>query len=233
MHSSLFTLVILLLATANVLAETYTVNSQYMELKTAAGRAQPIFSVVEKDETFFILKKKTDWLKVKSESGSAGWVSQADFFRAIGRDGYNERINYVSSKWESGFSGGKFGSENSYGISVGKYFLPEILVSVNLSKASGAYSSSTIGTGDFTLHLYRHYIVSPFISIATGFMSNTPRQVLVNAQDQTQVIYSYGGGLSLNPYKNVSVRLTVRDYYLADVKENYYDWRLGVFGVFF
>jgi len=233
MYSRVLIYFILFFSAANVLAESYTVNSQYMELKTAAGRAQPIFSVVEKNETFIILKKKTDWLKVKSESGNSGWVNQADFFQAIGVAGFSERKSHVSSKWELGLSGGKFGSENSYGISVGNYLLPEILVSANLSKASGVYSSSTIGTADFTLHLYRRYIVSPFVSIATGFMNNTPRQVLVNAQDQTQVVYSYGGGLSLNPYKNVSIRLTVRDYYLADVKNNYYDWRLGVFGVFF
>ena len=214
-------------------AEKYRVSSQYMEVKTAAGRAQPIYLIVEKGESFSLLKQRTDWFKIETESGDTGWVSEIDFFKAIGVSNYNLKTEVLSSKWELGVSGGVFGSEESYVVSSGYYFLPEILVSADFIKASGVYSSSTLATANLSLNLYRKYIVSPFINIATGFMKNTPRKILVNAHENTQLVYSYGGGFSVSAYKNMSVRITVRDYYLVDSKKNYYDWRVGVFSVFF
>ena len=214
-------------------AEKYMVHSQFMELKTAAGRAQPIYLGVEKGETFSVLKQRADWLKIKTENGDTGWVNKVAFFDAIGVHGYIEKDQVHKLKWELGASGGVFGGEESYAISSGYYLLPEVLVSADFIKTSGVYSSSTLITANVSLNLYRKYIVSPFINIASGIMNNKPRQLLVNAHENTQMVYSYGGGFSLNSYKNMTIRFTVRDYYLVDTKQNYYDWRVGVFGVFF
>ena len=227
-----FFLLMGVLLSGEVFSKEYVVSTQYLEMKTAAGRSQPIYSVVEKGEQFTVIREKLEWLKIKSINGNEGWVSKPEFYRAIGIK-YDVKKDYLASKWEFGIAGGKFGSEESYSFGAGYYFKPEALISIDMTKASGKYSSSTIGEAGFTFNFYRRYILSPFVNIASGFMLNKPRQVLVNAQSETQAIYSYGGGFNINPYGNMSIRFSIRNYYLSSNNENYYDWRIGVFGVFF
>ncbi|MDH5258731.1 MAG: SH3 domain-containing protein [Gammaproteobacteria bacterium] len=220
-------------AAQNLTAEKFIVKSSYMEVKTGPGRSQPIFLVVEKNESFSIVKKKSDWLKVKTFKGVTGWVSLSTFYAAVELAGYDEKKTYLKSSGEIGFTAGKFGGDESYSINTGYYIKPEVLISVDLMKTSGSYSNSTISSIDLAIDFYRRLFLSPFISIGSGFMFNEPRETLVNAHSSKQSTYSYGAGININPYKNMNIRVSVRDFYLMDKKENYYDWRIGVYGAFF
>jgi len=212
-------------------ATDFIVESEFMELKTAAGRSQAVFLVVEKNEPFSVLKKKYDWVKIKTKNGESGWVSLKEFASATGGF-YSEKENFFRSKIEIGASTGNFSNEESYLVGIGYYVKPEILFSIDALRAAGSYSSSTLINANVALKFYRRRLVSPFISIGAGSMLNKPRQSLVNANESRQMTYNYGGGIGWNAYKNMSLRFSVREFYLTDAGKNYFNWNIGVFGFF-
>jgi len=236
------TLVMILVGAAAIMsknssAESYVVAESFMELKTSAGRAKPIYSVLEKGESFSLLKIRSDWIKVKSQNDEVGWISVKNFYTAIGEYEFNEKQYHMSSKWEVGFAVGKFGTEDSYSLNTGYYFLsdnffPETVISMDIVKASGTYSNTTIGGANLAFNFYRYFIVSPRIIVGSGLMQNDSRQSLVNGGRNIQLFFNYGMALNANVYKNVNTYMTVRSYSLVDTKENFYDWRIGISGVF-
>ena len=53
---------------------TVEVSDPYIELHTGPGRGYPIFHVATRHELVEILKRKTDWFKVRTGKGKEGWV---------------------------------------------------------------------------------------------------------------------------------------------------------------
>ncbi len=52
------------------------VNDPYIELHTGPGRGYPIFHVTERGERIEVLKRRTDWFKVRTPEGKEGWVKR-------------------------------------------------------------------------------------------------------------------------------------------------------------
>ena len=55
---------------------TVSVADPYLEIRTGPGRGYPKFYVVDRGETVEILKRKTDWFKVRAANGKEGWVER-------------------------------------------------------------------------------------------------------------------------------------------------------------
>ena len=82
MRFSLFLVVLLpSLPAGQVLAEEPCgrggVAEPYIELHTGPGRGYPVFHVVDRGETITVLKRRTDWFRVRTAKGKEGWVKRA------------------------------------------------------------------------------------------------------------------------------------------------------------
>jgi len=212
--------------------QSFVVVSPFMEVNTGAGRMQPVFLVVDKNESFDVLKRKHDWLKIRTKKGKEGWVSLREFFRSTSRRPYQEKQLISKMNWEIEMSGGLFSGENKYSIVSSYYITPAFRVGVDYEKSAGQFSSSTIVVAQLALSFYRDRMFSPYLNLGSGLFQNTPRQLLVNGDETEQVVYQYGGGLDIRAYKNMKIRFGVNDYYLSRENENYFGWRLGVVGLF-
>src|SRR5512134_3131367 len=58
-------------------AEKVQVTDPYIELRTGPGRGYPVFFVAGREEWIEIVLRHTDWFKVRTASGSEGWVHRA------------------------------------------------------------------------------------------------------------------------------------------------------------
>ena len=71
------------------------VADPYIELHTAPGRGYPIFHVVERGQSVEILKRKTDWFKVRTPRGKEGWVDRAQIERTLTEGGAEKTFRDV------------------------------------------------------------------------------------------------------------------------------------------
>ena len=103
-------------ASVHAWLEDYTpevkVSDPYLNMHTGPGRGYPVFYVAGQGELVTILKRKTDWYKVRSERGKEGWVPLSQMRHTLDLDGAQidwkkaARSQFVNRRWEFGFAGG-------------------------------------------------------------------------------------------------------------------------------
>src|ERR1044072_3793734 len=95
-----------------------TVADPSLQMRTGPGQGYPIFHVVERGESVTILKRRTEWFKVRTDHDREGWVDQAQLEKTLQPDGEPVRFgalafdDYAGRKWEMGALGGDFGGAN-------------------------------------------------------------------------------------------------------------------------
>ena len=50
------------------------VREPFIELHTSPGSGYPVFEIAERGEPLLILKRRTEWFKVRTQSRHIGWV---------------------------------------------------------------------------------------------------------------------------------------------------------------
>ena len=215
-----------------VSASEATVKSEFLEVFTAAGRGYPIFFVVENGESFKLLKRKTDWIKIKSQQGQVGWVSYKDYASSVYLSKPNIKKQAIKSKWEFGMAVGKFGSDDSFSAGMGYYIKPTVTVQAEYKKTIGEFSHTNMLTTSMMLQVKRKWVVSPFVLFGTGIMENIPRQSLVNGSVEKKNMFFGGAGINYIPYKRLNLRFTINNFYINKTERSYIDYRLGVYALF-
>lgn len=57
---------------------TVVVAEPYIEMHTGPGRGYPVFHVVDRGNEIEVIKRRTDWFKVRTARGKEGWVNRAE-----------------------------------------------------------------------------------------------------------------------------------------------------------
>src|SRR6201992_3746807 len=84
------------------------VRSPYLEMHTGPGRGYPVFNVVDRDDSVDVLKRYTDWFKVRTASGVEGWASAHDMEQTLLADGTHFHYDvgdlsaFTSHRFEAG-----------------------------------------------------------------------------------------------------------------------------------
>lgn len=64
------------------------VREPFIELHTSPGRGYPVFDVAERGERVQLLKRRTQWFKVRTSRSGEGWVSQEQMTNSLKAAGY-------------------------------------------------------------------------------------------------------------------------------------------------
>ena len=89
---------------------TISVATPYVELHSGPGRGFPVFHTVERGGTLVLVKRRTDWVKVRTEGDVEGWAHRQAVERAAAGDAeaYTGRAaaidDYLSRRVEAGFA---------------------------------------------------------------------------------------------------------------------------------
>ena len=59
------------------------VAEPYLELHTGPGRGYPVFHVVAEGEWVSIIKRRTDWFRVRTDRGLKGWVNREQLAQTL------------------------------------------------------------------------------------------------------------------------------------------------------
>lgn len=217
------------------------VQDPYMDLHTGPGRGFPAVQVVERGEWVEILKRKTDWFKVRSDQGKEGWVRRSQMEKTLTEAGVGKNFrdvlmdDYLNRRLEMGFAAGRFDGDPSLTVRTSYRFNNYIVGELNLTQVSGDFSSSRIVDLNLQIAPYSDNRFSPYFNLGFGHFKNEPKATLVNAVDTSATTAVVGVGLRIYLTRRFIVRADYKDYVVmldADRNEEFQQWMAG-FSFFF
>jgi len=177
------------------------VSEPYLELATGPGRGYPVFHVIEREESVDVLFRRTDWFKVRAESGVEGWARARDMRRTKLADGspflfnLGDMSGFTTHNWEIGIGGGDYGGANLI-AAYGAYSLTDNMkVELTLSQFLGNSSNGYKAEAGLTHVMFPEWRVSPFLELGTGVVYVEPRATLVLPGDRTDQTAYAGAGI--------------------------------------
>ncbi len=213
----------------------------YIELHTGPGSGFPVFFVDQRGNKIKILKRKTDWFKVQTDSNKTGWVARKQLEKTLTEAGVKKSFkdilldDYLKSRLEFGIASGLFESEQSFTLRLGYKLTPNIIFELAYTKIAGKFSSSTLYQGNFNLQLYPDARFSPFMYIGYGKFENVPSTSLVAAKSSTLDMANAGIGVKYYLSDRFYFRLEASTYVVlvGDNRSDEYSQINGGFSFFF
>ena len=218
------------------------VTAPYLELHTGPGRGFPVTQVVARDEGVDILKRRTDWFKVRTSRGVEGWASYKDMLSVVLADGtpftfpMGDRAGFTSHKGEMGIFAGDYSGAtliSGYGsFSFNSQLAAELSVGQFLGNAS---NGTTVDLG-LTHVFVPEWRLSPYFTLGTGWIHTEPKATLVQSIDRDDQIGYVGGGLQFYLTRRFMLRTEYRNnvvFTSRDDNEEVDEWKYLGFAFFF
>ncbi|MGI9265594.1 MAG: SH3 domain-containing protein, partial [Gammaproteobacteria bacterium] len=60
------------------------VTAAYIELRSGPGRGYPVFHTIERGHEMSLVKRRTDWYRVRTDRGVEGWVNRRELESGTG-----------------------------------------------------------------------------------------------------------------------------------------------------
>jgi len=220
--------------------EQVIVGAAFLNLYTGPGRGYVIDHVVEYGEPLWLLKRRTDWVKVMTRKGRAGWAKIADLDEIFTVDGTPVTVprpgidDYHEQSLRLGFAYGDFEGANSMGVSLGYRFTRNISAEVRASHTVGAYSDSQTYQLALMHQPFPEWRFSPYFLLGAGVNVTSPSATIVATEDRQDTAMLSGVGVTAYLSRRFALRAEVANHYLLTSRENnqeIIEWKLG-FDVF-
>ncbi len=213
----------------------------YIELHSGPGTGYPVFHVEEKDAWVELLKRKTDWFKVRTKRGKEGWVAREQLERTLTPAGEYVDITDATQeefsfhRWEMGAMGGDFEDADVMTVYGGFFFTPKFSAEVSASKIFSDFSDADMADVSLSIHPFPEWRFSPFLTLGTGVIKTDPKTTLVEESDQTDQLGHAGAGLRIYIARRFIFRAQYKHYVIfqsSDNNQEIDEWKAG-FAVFF
>jgi len=217
-------------------AEQVVVGSPYLDMHTGPGRGYPVFHVAEYGETLWLLKRRTDWIKVALRRGQTGWVRVADLNELYGADGELVRVplpdfrDLDSRRFNLGFTYGDFDGADSMGLSLGYRFTANLSAELRATQAVGAFSDSQTYQLAVVHQPFPQWRLSPYFMLGTGLTITSPNATIVATEDRRDTAMLTGVGVKTYLSRRFALRAEVANHYLLTSREDnqeIFEWKLG------
>ena len=176
------------------------VADAYLELHTGPGRGYPVFHVVERGARIEILKRHTDWFKIRTAGGKEGWVARAQMERTVIEAGVPARFrdivmeDYLRRRFELGFAGGMLEDDPLMIVRAGYVVTENLRAELTFGQASGDFSSSQLFYAGVRSEFATDWRLSPFFTLGVGRFTNEPRATAVERIKTTADMANAGLG---------------------------------------
>jgi hypothetical protein len=213
----------------------------YIELHTGPGRGYPIFYVAPRGEQIALLKRRTDWFKVRVERGKEGWVQSAQLATTLDPSGEKFALpslginDYMARRWETGVLYGDFGGANAISTYGSYSFTPNLSAEMWVGQVLGRFSDSTLATLNIVHLMYPEWRASPYFTLGGGAIHTSPKATLVATTDRTDTLAHVGAGARVYLTRRFVFRAEYKTYVVftsRDDNEEIREWKAG-FSFFF
>jgi hypothetical protein len=201
------------------------VAEPYLELHTGPGRGYPVFHVVGRGATIEILKRRTDWFKVRTEDRREGWVDRGQMLKTLQPSGEattfkdGSREEFTQHHWEAGALAGDFSGARVITVYSGYAFNESLAVELAASHVLGRFSNDYLETAALTHVFVPEWRFSPFVTIGTGAIQVRPKGTLVQTTDRGEQVAFVGAGLRAYLTRRFMFRLEYKNI-VAFTKRN-------------
>lgn len=221
-------------------SERVIVGAEFLNLYTGPGRGYVIDHVVEYGEPLWLLKRRTDWVKVMTRTGKTGWAKIAELDEIYTAEGEQVAIptpgidDFYEQSFRMGFTYGDFAGANSMGISLGYRFTGNISAELRAAQTIGAYSDSQTYQVALVHQPFPRWRLSPYFLLGTGINITSPNATIVATEDRKDTAMLAGLGVTTYLSRRFALRAEVANHYLLTSREEnqeIVEWKLG-FDVF-
>ncbi|WGL15612.1 SH3 domain-containing protein [Microbulbifer bruguierae] len=221
-------------------SEQVVVGAEFLNLYTGPGRGYVIDHVVEYGESLWLLKRRTDWVKVMTRSGRSGWAKIADLDTIVTPDGEPLAVvspgidDYREQSFRFGFAYGDFEGANALGVSLGYRFTGNLSAELRATQTIGAYSDSQTYQLALLHQPFPEWRISPYFLLGSGINITSPSATIVATEDRRDTTMLTGIGVTTYLSRRFALRAEVANHYLLTSRENnqeIVEWKLG-FDVF-
>jgi hypothetical protein len=179
-------------ATADETLERVQVADPYLDLRTGPGRGYPMFYVAERGEWVAIIKRHTDWFKVRLANGKEGWASREQMERTLTEAGVAKTFrdvlydDYLHRRFEASFSWGQVSGEqiarrdNIQGGTFGFRLNDNLMLEASLAQLSDHLFSANFMYLSLVSEPFPDWRVSPTFGLGFGKAKIEPKATLIN-----------------------------------------------------
>jgi hypothetical protein len=217
--------------------ERVQVADPYLELHTGPGRGYPVTQVVERGAWIAILKRQTDWFKVRTADGREGWAVRAQIEATLTEAGVQKSFrdvleeDYRRRRIEAGFSAGVLDDDSTLTARLGYRLNDNLAVELAASQASGDLSTTDAYYVALVSQPFPDWRLAPFFSLGLGKYRNTPKATLVGAIETDSNLANVALGFNYYLTRSFYVRGDFRRHVVfVDVNrtQSHDEWLLGV-----
>ncbi|MDF1821898.1 MAG: SH3 domain-containing protein [Alcanivoracaceae bacterium] len=217
------------------------VADPYLDVRSGPGRGYPVFHVVDQGDWIEVIKRRTQWIKVRTPRGQTGWVFRQQLSRTL--DGTGDYValeeidqsEFYRAHGEFGVAIGEIDGITSLTISAGYSFTENLQADLLFSEATGSRSSTRLLSLGLQHHMFPRWRYSPYVLVGAGDIEVTPRTVLVSPEVESNRQVHAGVGVRAYLTRTFVFRAEYRTYVvLTDSNDNdeLEAWRTG-FSVLF
>lgn len=213
------------------------VADAYLELHTGPGRGYPVFHVAERHEWVVIENRRTDWYRVRTDSGKTGWVPRAQLEKTLtaagGTKTFRDLIvdDYLSRKVELGVSWGQFKGEPTLKLWTHWRYAEGLGAELTVGQVQGTFSGTDFWHLGLTAEPWADRRLSPYLQVGLGKFRNIPNASLVQAIPTNANLGAAGAGLRWYISDRFVARAdwTLYTAFVSDTRSlEYRAWTLGL-----
>ena len=217
------------------------VAEPFLELHTGPGRGFPVFHVVDKGEQIDVVKRRTDWFKVRDERGIEGWAAQRDMLKTVLADGspftfsLGDRAGFTSHRWEMGVFAGDYSGASLISTYGSFSFNPQLAAELSVGQFLGNASNGYVADLGLTHVFAPEWRLSPFAMLGTGMVRIEPKGTLVQPPDRSDQTAYWGLGARYYLTRRFFLRGEYKNHIVFTSRndnDKVNEWKLG-FAFFF
>ncbi len=220
------------------------VAEPYLELRTGPGRGYPVTQVVGRGASVLVLKRRTDWLKVRTERGIEGWAAQRAMTKTLLADGtllrieLGDRAGFTSHRWEAGGMVGDFDGANLVSGYLAFSLNDHLKIDLSPSQFLGVTSNAApADRSGYTLDIGLNHVFvpewrfSPFVTLGGGLFNVNDDPQNPQAVDRHDESAYYGMGFRFYLTRRFFVRGEYKNrvvFTSRNDNEELEEWKVGL-----
>jgi len=236
-----FWLYLIAVGTAVADEQRVIIADPFIEMHTGPGIGYPITQIVERGDEATILKRRTEWFKIRGPRGNEGWAHRDQMQRTLQPSGKQADFPdlteeaWKDSRWSAGLLAGDFGGATVYTVSGGYRFSKHLTAEINASQILGNFSDGWSASVNVVHSFFPDWRASPFFSIGTGIVQIEPKSTLAQPEDRKDQMAVVGLGVNAYVSRRFVLRAEYKGYVVLSSRndnEDVDEWKAG-FTVFF